>query len=77
MIVGQCNERTRLLLEYRTATEVHSAAVAELTRRIGTSSVDGYRALSQAVETTRTSLNEARDRLAHHIAEHRREVSNP
>jgi hypothetical protein len=70
MSAGECDERNRLLIEYRTATERYSTAVAELSRRIGTSSLDDYLRLHEAAETTRACSNEARDRIAHHIAEH-------
>ena len=75
MSIGQCDEMNRLLLEYRTATEQYSTAVAELTRRMGISSLDHYLHLHEAAETALARSNEARDRVAQHIAEHHCEVS--
>jgi hypothetical protein len=75
MSVGECDERNRLLLEYRAATERYSAAVAELTRNIGISSLDEYLKLHQAGETARACSNEARERVAHHIAGHHCDTS--
>jgi hypothetical protein len=67
---ARCEEKTRLVLEYRAATGLYSAAVAELSRRIGTGSLDDYRKLHEATEAARRRSNEAHDRLARHIAEH-------
>ena len=72
---GQCDERNRLLSEYRAATERYSAAVAELTHRIGISSIDDYQKLHAAAEAALASSNEARDRVAHHLAEHHCDTS--
>jgi hypothetical protein len=66
----QCGERDRLLSEYKAATELYSKAVAELSRRIGISSIDDYRKLHEAAEKACLHSNEARDRLARHTAEH-------
>ena len=62
-------------MEYRTATERYSAAVAELTRKMAVSSFDDYRELHQAAETARTRSNEARDRVERHVAEYHCEKS--
>jgi hypothetical protein len=70
MSARQCAEKDRLLSEYRTATELYSAAVAQLSRRIGISSFNDYRKLHDAAETARTHSNEARERLARHLDEH-------
>jgi hypothetical protein len=75
MVARQCAEKNRLLLEYRTATDLYSTAVAELSRRIGISSLDDYRKLHGAAETARMGSIEARNRLAHHISEHHCEIS--
>ena len=75
MSARHCDERNRLLLEYRTATERYSAAVAELTRKMGISSFDDYRELHQAAETARTRSIEARDRVERHGDEHHCETS--
>jgi hypothetical protein len=42
---------------------------------MGTSSLDDYLKLHQAAETARACSNEARSRVAHHIAEHHCETS--
>jgi hypothetical protein len=62
-------------LEYRASTELYSTAVAELSRRIGISSLDDYLNLHQAAEAARMRSNEARARLEHHITEHHCEFS--
>src|SRR6516162_3471636 len=67
---GRCDEKNRLVLEYRTTTESYSTAVSELSRRIGVGSLDDQRKLHEAAEAARARSNEARDRLARHIAEH-------
>jgi hypothetical protein len=66
----QCAEKDPLLSEYRKTTNLYSAAVAELTRMIGVSSIDDYRQLHNAAEKARLHSIEARDRLARHYAEH-------
>ena len=73
--VAPCDEKSRLVLEYRYATELYSTAVAELSRRIGIGSLDDYRALHEAAEAARARSNEAHDRLARHIAEHHCDTS--
>ena len=75
MSVRHCDERNRLFLEHRTAAERYSAAVTELTRKMGISSFDDYRELHQAAEAARTRSNEARGRVARHVAEHHCETS--
>jgi len=75
MSAGHCAEKDRLLLEYRQAADQYAAAVAELIRRIGISSLDDYQKLHQAAESARIRSNEARDRLARQIAEHDCDIS--
>ena len=70
MNARQCDEKDRLLLEYRKVTDLYSAAVAELSRRICITSLDDYLQLHQAAERARMRSNEARDRVAQHLAEH-------
>ena len=70
MNAGQCDERDRLLFEYRSATEQFSAAVAELSGRIGITSLDDYLKLHEAAETARMRSNEARECVERHILEH-------
>ena len=72
---GRCDEKNRLVLEYRTTTESYSTAVAELSRRIGVGSLDDQRKLHEAAEAARARSNEARDRLARHIAGHHCDIS--
>ena len=75
MSAGHCAEKDRLLLEYRQAADQYAAAVAELSRRIGISSLDDYQKLHQAAEEARIRSNEAHDRLARHVTEHGCDVS--
>jgi len=75
MSAGHCAEKDRLLLEYRQAADQYAAAVAELSRRIGISSLDDYQKLHQAAESARIRSNDARDRLARHLAEHHCDIS--
>ena len=67
----RCDEKDKLLGEYRTAMEVYSTAVAELTRRIGISSREDYLKLHQAAESARLRSNEALARLESHFDQHR------
>ena len=73
---ARCEEKSRLVLEYRAATQLYATAVAELSRRIGIGSLDDYRKLHDAAEAARTRSNEAGDRLARHVAEHHCETQN-
>ena len=75
MSAGHCAEKDRLLLEYRQAADQYAVAVAELSRRIGISSLDDYQKLHQAAESARIRSNEARDRLARHLAAHGCDIS--
>ena len=70
MGIRQCGEKDTLLAEYREAMQLYSAAVAELTRRIGISSRDDYLKLHQAAELARLRSNQARTRLEGHFAQH-------
>ena len=70
MSAGQCDEKDRLVLDTAERQELYSAAVAELSRRIGITSLDDYLQLHQAAERARMRSNEARDRVAQHLAEH-------
>ena len=75
MSAGHCAEKDQLLLVYRLAADQYAAAVAELSRRIGTSSLDDYRILHEAAEAARIRSNEARERLEQHIAVHHCDIS--
>lgn len=66
----QCDEKDRLLSEYRGATERYLTAVAELSRRIGVSSLDDYSKLHHGAEAGRLRSIETLDRLERHITEH-------
>jgi hypothetical protein len=46
------------------------SAVAELSRRIGISSLDDYEKLHQAAEAARIRAKEAHERVIDHIEEH-------
>jgi hypothetical protein len=66
----QCNEKDTLLAEYRSATQFYSTAVAELTLRIGISSLDDYSKLHERAEAARLRSIETRDRLERHLNQH-------
>jgi hypothetical protein len=72
---ARCEKKSRLVLEYRAATELYSTAVAELSRRIGIGTLDDYRKLHEAAEAARTRSNEAHELLGRHIAEHHCDTS--
>ena len=77
MGADQCDEKNRLLTEYRTAARQYSDAVSELTRKIGTSSKDEYLRLHQAVEAARLRADEVRIHLERHFVQHHCGESNP
>ena len=65
-----CEEKTRLLLEYQTTTELYSKAVAELAAKMGVVPRSEYDKLNEAAEKARHISADARDHLERHIANH-------
>jgi hypothetical protein len=66
-----CEEKTRLLMEYEAATSTFSGAVRELRRKIGTSPKEEYKRLEIIASEARDKSEQARLALERHIAAHR------
>ena len=66
-----CEEKTRLALEYKAATDAFSDAVKELHRKIGTSPKAEYERLERLSSEARVKSERARLALEQHIADHR------
>ena len=65
-----CGEKTRVLVEYKEATQACSSAVGDLAHVIGIVPLDEeYQRLNRAVDRSRRKLEDARNRRARHIAE--------
>ena len=65
-----CEEKTRLMAEYETATAKFSAAVAELRRKMGTVAKTEYRRLERATNEARVKSEQARLAVEQHVAAH-------
>jgi hypothetical protein len=72
-----CEEKTRLALEYESATSAFSEAVTELHRRIGTSPKEEYERLERISTEARVKSEQARLALEQHISTHRCSSSLP
>jgi ATP-dependent helicase YprA (DUF1998 family) len=66
-----CEEKTRLLVEYRAATSAFSEAVKEIRRMIGTSPKAEYERLERIANEARVKSEQARLALEAHNAAHR------
>jgi hypothetical protein len=66
-----CEEKTRLAMEYDSATSKFSEAVKELHRRMGTSLKEEYDRLERASNEARMRSEQARLALEQHVAAHR------
>jgi hypothetical protein len=66
-----CEEKTRLALEYKAATDAFSDAVKELQRKIGTSPKAEYERLERISSEARVKSERARLAIEQHIADHR------
>jgi hypothetical protein len=66
-----CEEKSRLVAEYETATKRFSAAVTELQRKMGTSPKAEYQQLTRDSDDARVKSERARLALEQHIATHR------
>ena len=67
---ANCEEKTRLLVAYQTATEKYSTAVSELVKKMGTTPRPEYGKLHRLAELARYESLDARDRLERHREEH-------
>ena len=70
IIKANCEEKTRLLVAYQTATGKYSTAVSDLARKMGTTPQPEYEKLNRLAEEARYESLDARDRLDWHTAEH-------
>jgi hypothetical protein len=66
-----CEEKSRLAVEYESATTHFSEAVKALRRQMGTSLKDEYARLDRAANEARVKSEHARLALEEHIAAHR------
>jgi hypothetical protein len=66
-----CEEKTRLLMEYQVATSEFSEAVRALRGKIGTSPKEEYKRLERISNEARVRSEQARLFLEQHIAAHR------
>lgn len=65
-----CDAKMRLVAEYDAATAVFSEAVAELRRKIGTSTKQQYEQLGRLANEARVKSEQARLALEQHTADH-------
>ena len=65
-----CDERTRLLNEYSSATLALSASVDELIQNTGTGLKAEYMRLNNATDRARIAAEQAHINLEKHVAEH-------
>jgi hypothetical protein len=65
-----CDEKTRLVKSYETATAKFSTAVSELQRKMGTSTKAEYDRLQHATEEARVKSEHGRLALEQHVATH-------
>jgi len=66
-----CEEKSRLAIEYEASTMKFSEAVTELRKKMGTSAKDEYQRLDRAANEARVKSEQARLALEQHIAAHR------
>jgi len=65
-----CEEKTRLVADYETATKKFSGTVTELQDRMGTCLKAEYERLTRASDDARVKSERARLTLEQHIAAH-------
>lgn len=65
-----CEEKSRLVAEYETATKKFANAVTELQRKMGTYPKADYERLARASGDARVKSDQARLALEEHIAAH-------
>jgi hypothetical protein len=66
-----CELKERLLADYQATTRSFAAAVDELHRNIGTSSLNEYQRLQRLTDEARLKSEQARLALEDHVATHR------
>ena len=65
-----CEDKQRLVTEYRTATKKFADSVADLQRKMGTSPKAEYERLSRTADDARVKSEQARLSVEQHIAAH-------
>jgi hypothetical protein len=65
-----CATKARLLREYQETTQIYAGAVSEFDKRLPDAALEVYSELNRMVDAARRLSEDARDRLARHIAEH-------
>jgi len=65
-----CEEKARLVSDYEIAAKKFAQAVAELQRKIGTSTKAEFERLTRAADEARLKSEQARLALEQHIAAH-------
>jgi len=63
-----CDQKTRLVAEYETATNVFAASITELQQKMGTSPKADYDRLLRATDEARLKSEQARLALEQHVA---------
>ena len=66
-----CDERSRLIAEYNRATRSYFVAVRELTKQMGTISLDRYQELKRGIDPMRLECERSRLALEGHTASHK------
>ena len=66
-----CEEKSRLAIEYEASIMKFSDAVTELRKKTGTSAKEEYQRLDRAANEARVKSEQARLALEQHIAAHR------
>lgn len=65
-----CEEKARLASEYQETSRKYADAVAELTKKMGTSAKAEYEWLTRAVDEARVKSEQSRLALEQHVATH-------
>lgn len=67
----KCEEKNRLASQYEAAISKFSEAVAELRKKMGTSTKEEYQWIERAADEARVKSGQARLALEQHVAIHR------
>jgi hypothetical protein len=70
LVCMACEEKTRLVAEYKTATNKFAATVTDLQRKMGTSPKADYDRLQRVTDEARVKSEQARLALEQHVASH-------
>jgi hypothetical protein len=66
----ECQQKDRLMREYRLATDAYSRSVQQLHEKMGVSAKVEYERLAVEAEQSRTRSEEARREMELHVAHH-------